>query len=76
MRNILEVNNPVRNQKPLNRLVGKFGEYSEFAENILGVTAKNRAMKVVFAIVGGVAVLSGAYLALRNKSSNKLDKAA
>ena len=51
----------------------------ECAEEIIGSTAKTRPMKLIFAIVGGVAVLSGAYMLYRNSHKNstqKMDKVA
>ena len=63
---------------PLQRVTGKFGEYRECAEEILGTVAKTRPMKLIYGIIGGVAVLTGGYLLYRNNhksAERKLDKA-
>lgn len=81
MEDIFEYDKPFssRNQKPLERITGKFGEFRHCAEEMIGNAAKSRPMKFVYAIVGGVAVLSGAYLWYVNshkKSDKKVDTAA
>ena len=79
MEDIFEYDKPItsRNMGPLQRITGKFGEYRECAEEILGSAAKTRPMKLIYGIVGGVAVLTGGYLLYRNshKADRKLDKA-
>ena len=66
----------------MNRLVAAFGEFREKGEEILQTSAKSRPMKVILAIVGGAAVLTGAYLLYQNRQKaehepkQKLDKAA
>lgn len=81
MEDIFEVNKPFteRYQGPMRRVMGALGEYTECAEEIIGATAKSRPMKLIFAVIGGVAVLSGAYLLYRNShksSTQKMDKVA
>lgn len=79
---ILETNKPIteRYNGPMKRLTGAFKDLREKAEDVLGTTAKSRPMKAVFAIIGGIAVLSGGYLLYRSMHKNtpaqKLDKAA
>lgn len=80
MEDIFEYDKPItsRNMGPLQRVTGKFGEYRECAEEILGTVAKTRPMKLIYGIVGGVAVLTGGYLLYRNNhksAERKLDKA-
>ena len=65
-----------RNKSKMNRLMDAFGEYKDKAEEIFKKSAKSRPMKIVFAIVGLVAVGTGAFLLYKNKTSKKLDKAA
>ncbi len=81
METIFESDKPITNryQGPMRRVMGALGEYRECAEEIIGSTAKTRPMKLIFAIVGGVAVLSGAYMLYRNahkNSTQKMDKVA
>ena len=81
METIFESDKPITNryQGPMRRVMGALGEYRECAEEIIGSTAKTRPMKLIFAIVGGVAVLSGAYMLYRNSHKNstqKMDKVA
>jgi glycosyltransferase involved in cell wall biosynthesis len=75
---IFEVGKPfeTRNQSPLKRAFGDFGKVEETAEEILGKTAKSRPMKVVFAIIGGIAIATGIVLLFKNKKSKGLDKVA
>jgi len=74
---ILEMDKPFekRNRNPLKRLIGQFGEYTERGEEILQAAAKTRPMKAICAVVGGVAVLTGAYLIYQNKQKH-IDKVA
>lgn len=81
LEDIFETNLPLenRNRNPLKRIFGKFGEFKETAENILGTTAKTKPMQIVYAIVGGLAVCTGVYLFYKNSQTNNtktLDKAA
>jgi hypothetical protein len=75
---IFEIDKPfeTRNQSPLRRAMGDFGKIEEAAEQILGKTAKTRPMKVIFAIIGGIALVTGATLLYKNKKSKNLDKVA
>ena len=79
MEDIFEYNKPVtsRYMGTLNRITGKFGEFRECAEEILGTTAKTRPMKLIYSVIGGVAVITGGYMLYRNthkSSEKKLDK--
>ncbi len=65
-----------RNKSKMNRLMEAFGEYQDKAEVILKKSAKSGPMKVIFIVIGIVAVGSGAFLLYKNKSTGKLDKAA
>lgn len=75
-----------RKKGKMNRLMSTFGEYREKGEEILHTVAKNRPMKILLVIVGGAAVITGAYLLYKNKhktenpqetkTETKLDKAA
>lgn len=81
LEDILETDKPVteRYQGPMKRIAGAFGEFREHAEDILGTTAKSRPMRAVFAIIGGVAVLTGGYMLYKNyhhKTTKKLDSVA
>ena len=81
METIFEADKPITNryQGPMRRVAGALGEYRECAEEIIGATAKSRPMKMIFAVIGGVAVLSGAYMLYRNthkKATQKMDKVA
>lgn len=75
---ILEIDKgwEARSKKTMRRLLDKFGEFKEEGEEILKRTAKSGAAKVIFALVGLAAVLTGGYMIYKNKTSNKLDKAA
>jgi len=81
LEDIFETDKPVteRYQGPMKRIAGAFGEFREHAEDILGTTAKSRPMKVIFAIIGGVAVLTGGFMLYKNyhhKTNKKLDNVA
>ncbi len=83
LEDILETDKPLesRNKNPMKRIMGKFGELKESAEEMIGVTAKSRSMKAIFMIVGGLAVASGTYFIWKNskklKAANKkLDNVA
>ncbi|MBQ8458688.1 glycosyltransferase [bacterium] len=78
LEDILETDKPfeARNQKPWKRLIGKFGEFKENGEEIFQMSAKTKPMKIILAIAGGVAVLSGAYLVYKNKHNKNLNKVA
>ena len=79
---IFEIGKPLesRNNNPLRRIVGEPGEFIDYAEEMLNKTAKSRPMKAIFAIIGGLAVITGGYYWYLNhknkKSEQKLDKAA
>ena len=64
-----------RNKKPMERLVGAFGEFREDAETLLGASAKSKPMKVIIAIVGGLAVVSGVYYLMKNKKNDSAESA-
>ena len=79
LEDIFETHLPVenRNHNPMKRIFGKFGEFKETAENILGTTAKTKPMQIAYAVLGGLAVCTGAYLLYRNTKTNNakpLDK--
>ncbi len=68
---ILETNKTweSRNQKPLNRIVGKFGEFKEEVETLMGKT-KSKPLKMILAIaLGTIAVAGGIYMYLNKKST-------
>lgn len=80
MQDIFEYDKPItdRYMGTLRRVTGKFGEFRECAEEILQTTAKTKPMKLIYSVIGGVIVLSGAYMLYRNShksSDRKLDKA-
>ena len=84
LEDILEIDKgwDARNKSKFNRLMGTFGEFREKGEEILHTAAKTRPMRVILTIVGGAAVLTGAYLLYQNrqklehKIEQKLNKAA
>lgn len=64
-----------RNKNPLQRIVGKFGEFKEDVETLMGKT-KSKSLKVVLAVVvGALAVGSGIYLYLKKPKQKSLDEA-
>ncbi len=75
-----------RNKSTLQRVLGKFGEFREDAEVILGKTAKNKPLKVAFTILGILAVATGGFCIVKDRKEKtpanppqtpqKLDKAA
>lgn len=70
LEDILEVDKgwEARNKNPLKRLVGAFGEFKEDAESLLGASSKTKPMKIVIAIVGGLAVVSGVYYLVKSRN--------
>jgi glycosyltransferase involved in cell wall biosynthesis len=78
LEDIFEVDKPFdsRNKSPLKRVFGAFGKFEETAEELLGEAPKSRPIRFVFAIIGGVAVVTGLALLYKNKKKKSLDKVA
>ena len=80
---IFEVTEPVekRNQNPMKRIMGAFGEFKDEVEQLIEKSGKSKLSKVLIGVIGGLSLLTGVYFIVKqqNKSKSsgkKLDKAA
>ncbi len=70
-----------RSKRKMRPLMQAYGDFVDKGEEILQQSAKSKPLKIIFAIVGAAAVITGGYLFYQNRKTkqateNKVDKVA